>query len=349
MDPSFIPYRRAAKYLKARLANDDRESPEIGIICGSGLSGLSHSMTEHMSIKYGDIPGFPAQCSVPGHKGELVFGNLSGDIPTVCLRGRFHSYEGHDMGTVALPVRVMRCLGVKFLIVTNAAGGLDATYNVGDVVSIMDHFALPMLAGKNPLIGPNDDELGPRFPPSSNTYDQKNQAVFLEAAVNLGFENFVRKDGLYCFVSGPMYESKAECNFFSSINGSAVGMSTVPETITAHHCGMKVMCLSLITNKVIRKGDEGPAASHEEVLEAVEKRAEQMQDLVKEIVNILRKNGTLSRMKELPPVDLDTKESGLFGINVSPLRTSMNAPIRYKVASAAIVAVVAVLVSRLKQ
>lgn len=159
IDADFLPYRRAAKYVKSRLDGTDRPAPIIGIICGSGLSGLSKTLSDPLSIRYGDIPGFPAHCSVPGHAGELVVGNLAGH-PTLCMRGRFHSYEGHDMTTVALPVRMMRCLGVKFLIVTNAAGGLDTSYNVGDVVSITDHFALPMLAGKNPLIGPNDDELG---------------------------------------------------------------------------------------------------------------------------------------------------------------------------------------------
>lgn len=122
----------------------------------------------------------------------------------------------------------------------------------------MDHFALPMLAGKNPLVGPNDDELGPRFPPSSNTYDPANQDLVVKAASNLGFRDFIRKDGLYCFVSGPMYESRSECKFLSSIGGSAVGMSTVPEIIAAHASGMKVLCLSLITNKVIITGDEDP-------------------------------------------------------------------------------------------
>lgn len=309
MNDDFLSYRQAAKYVKTRLDSTGRDAPIIGIICGSGLSGLSKALTDPLAIQYGDIPGFPAHCSVAGHAGELVVGNLAGSIPALCLRGRFHSYEGHDMKTVALPVRMMRCLGVRFVIVTNAAGGLDPSYNVGDVVSIMDHFALPMLAGKNPLVGPNDDELGPRFPPSSNTYDPANQDLVLKAAKNLGFRDFIRKDGLYCFVSGPMYESRSECKFLSSIGGSAVGMSTVPEIIAAHASGMKVLCLSLITNKVIITGNEGPAASHEEVLEAVEKRAVQVQGLVQEIVKILNESGALGKLPDLPPVNLDAKAS----------------------------------------
>lgn len=219
-----------------------------------------------------------------GHAGEMVFGKLEG-INTVCLRGRFHGYEGHDMKTVVLPVRVMRCMGVKFLIVTNAAGGLNPDYNVGDVVCIMDHLALPLLTGSmNPLIGPNDAELGPRFPPTSNCYDQKLQELVVASAKSLEMDSFVRKDGIYCFVSGPQYESKAECRFLRSNGGDCVGMSTIPEVVAGHHCGMKVLCLSLVTNKVIVSGDEGPAASHQEVLDAVNTRSIQIQTLVKGII-----------------------------------------------------------------
>ena len=165
--------------------------PRVGIICGSGFSGLSSAFDNDdttnndnntsssssssktkttktktkttLTIPYKDIPGFPAHCTVAGHKGEVVFGTLAG-VATMCFRGRFHSYEGHDMKTVVLPVYVMRCLKVAVCIVTNAAGGLNPNYNVGDVVCISDHLALPQLAGNNPLIGKNDDELGPRFP-----------------------------------------------------------------------------------------------------------------------------------------------------------------------------------------
>ena len=229
------------------------------------------------------IPGFP-EPSVAGHAGEMVFGKLEG-LNAVCLRGRFHGYEGHDMKTIVLPVRVMRCLGVKFLIVTNAAGGLNPSYSVGDVICVMDHLALPMLSGAmNPLIGPNDAELGPRFPPTSNCYDSKLQELVLSSAKSLGMESFIRENGTYCFVSGPQYESKAECRFLRSTGGDCVGMSTIPEVVAAHHCGMKVLCLSLVTNKVIMSGDEGPAASHQEVLDAVNARSIQMQSLVKGIV-----------------------------------------------------------------
>mmetsp|Transcript_38055 Transcript_38055/g.53617 ORF Transcript_38055/g.53617 Transcript_38055/m.53617 type:complete len:342 (+) Transcript_38055:175-1200(+) len=303
MDPSFIPYRVAAAYLKDQLSAAEMSHPQIGIICGSGLSGLSSALEGRtLSIKYSEIPGFPEHCTVPGHKGEVVFGNLSG-VPTMCFRGRFHSYEGHSMKTVVLPVHVMRCLMVKVVIITNAAGGLNPDFHVGDVCCITDHLAIPHLAGKNPLVGPNDGQLGPRFPPTSNAYPETLRTAVAQAAKNLGFD-FVRNDGsCYCFVSGPMYESKAECRFLRSLGGDAVGMSTVPEIVTAHHCGIRVLCLSLITNKVIMNEDDGPAASHEEVLEAVEKRAIQMQTLAKEIVSILKKD-ILPKYSDLTPVSL---------------------------------------------
>lgn len=202
MDPTFIPYRLAASYLKGRLDKACMAHPTIGIICGSGLSGLSAALEgETLSVKYGDIPGFPKHCTVPGHKGEVVFGKLSG-VPTMCFRGRFHSYEGHSMKTVVLPVYVMRCLMVKVVMITNAAGGLNPNYNVGDVCCITDHLAIPQLAGKNPLVGPNDEELGPRFPPTSNAYPETLRQAAASAAKELDFD-FVRSDGAcYCFVSG---------------------------------------------------------------------------------------------------------------------------------------------------
>jgi purine-nucleoside phosphorylase len=166
MDISHVPYRLASQYILDELQKAGQATPLVGIICGSGLAGLAdgfdRSQSTILTIPFASIPGFPKSCTVQGHKGEVVFGSLSG-VPTACFRGRFHSYEGHDMKTVVLPVNVMRCIGIRICIVTNAAGGLNPTYQVGDVVAVSDHLAIPQLAGKNPLIGPNDDELGPRF------------------------------------------------------------------------------------------------------------------------------------------------------------------------------------------
>jgi purine-nucleoside phosphorylase len=298
MNHSFIPYRLAAKYLQDRLVEKGLPFPAVGIICGSGLSELAQTLQDPvLTIQYADIPCFPKSCTVAGHHGEVVFGNLNG-VYTMCFRGRFHAYEGHDMKTVVLPVNVMRCLQVKIVIVTNAAGGLNPDYRVGDVLAISDHLALPQLVGNNPLMGPNDDELGPRFPATSNAYNEHLRSIAQKAAQSLQFD-FVRPRGTYCYVSGPMYESKAECRFLRQLGGDAVGMSTIPEVVVAHHCDMQVLCLSLITNQVVMEGDEGaPVATHAEVLEAVSKRSKQMQALVKEIVGLCR----LEVLPKLPPL-----------------------------------------------
>jgi purine-nucleoside phosphorylase len=314
MDSTHVPYRIAAAYLLERLERagflsqqqqqHHQRLPSVGIICGSGLSELSNTFAAPtLTIPYGDIPGFPAQCTVAGHQGEIVFGTLS-NVFAMCFRGRFHWYEGHDMKIVVLPVYVMRCLGVQVCLVTNAAGGLHPDYAVGDVVAVSDHLAIPQLAGNNPLIGPNDDELGPRFPATSNAYDEVVRGMATSAAERLGYAHFVRSHGTYCFVSGPMYESKAECRFLRLLGGDLVGMSTVPEIVAAHHCNMKTLCLSLVTNKVVMEGDVGaPVASHEEVLEAVATRSVQMQRLVTAIVETLSVE-YLPYLPALPPVDL---------------------------------------------
>ena len=226
MPSSFVPYRIASGYLEKILAASSMPLPELGIVCGSGLVGLSAALDEPtLTVPYHDIPGFPGECGVEGHKGEVVFGHLSG-VPTMCFRGRFHSYEGYDMKTVVLPVYVMRCLKVKVFICTNAAGALNPDYKVGDVIAVSDHLALPMLAGRNPLIGPNDNELGPRFPATSNAYPDNLREAAKHAAEELGID-FLIPHGTYCFVSGPQYESKAECRFLRLLGGDAVGMSTV--------------------------------------------------------------------------------------------------------------------------
>jgi purine-nucleoside phosphorylase len=288
-------YKQAAAYLSKHATL----KPEVGIICGSGLSGLSNAMTDTQVFKYGDIPGFP-EPTVAGHAGELVFGKLEG-VPTVCMKGRFHFYEGHPMSLVVMPVRAMRCLGVKILVVTTASGGLRPDWNVGDITCIMDHFALPCLVGNHPLMGPNDDALGPRFMPTSNAYDKHLEGIVLKSAESLGFD-FVRGGGCHAFVSGPTYESPTEAKWLRQVGATSVSMSTVPEIITAHHCGMKVIGLALLTNKVLMPGDDCPAASHQEVLETTDKRAKQMMALTERLVRDLQED--LKAMEELPKIDL---------------------------------------------
>merc|ERR1719230_880160 len=200
----------------------------------------------------------------------------------------------------------MRCLGVKVMVVTNASGGLNPDWNVGDVSCIMGHFALPCMVGQHPLMGDNDAELGPRFMPVSNAYDKDMQECVVNASKTLGFD-FVRPHGTHAMVSGPTYESPIEARWLRQLGCDTVGMSTVPEIIAAHHCGMKSIGLSLLTNRVLMPGDDRPAASHEEVLETCEIRAKQMQSLVSEIVTELKPK--LDSMAELPKISLDCKKA----------------------------------------
>lgn len=266
------------------------------------------------------------------------------------------------MNTVVLPVQVMRCLGVKLVLVTNAAGGLKDDYKVGDVAVIRDHIALPLLAGKNPLVGPNDDELGPRFPPTSNLYDVALQDIVVDVAKRLNFDQYLHLNGTYAFVSGPQYESKSECAMLRLLGADAVGMSTVPEILAAHHSGMAVLCLSLITNKVVyfdetsEGKEEVEHANHEEVLEAVKGRGEEMVRLVGEVVKECAEV-YLPKMKELPPINLCTKgrvtlgeveeeKKKCGGFTLCPyhmVKNILNAPTHCLVMGAAILAVGAVL------
>jgi purine-nucleoside phosphorylase len=301
----FTSYRKAAAVLKSILESLDFPSPKVGIICGSGLSGLSNTLSNPITIKYSSIPGFPSHTSLTRHKSEIVFGLIDDGTPIMCFRRRFNHYEGHDMNTVSLPAHIMRCLGVKLFITTNAAGGLNPSYNVGDIVNVMDYFAVPMSAGKKPKVGGlNDDEvLEPRFTPVSDPFDPSIQSVVLKSAKGLSMDSFVRQNGTHCFVSAPMHESRAKSDFLRSAGGDSVGMCTVPEIIAAHHSGMKVMCLSLITNKINIEEDE--EAHHQEVVDDVSTQSEQLQTLVKEVVKELDRSGVLNQLSGLGKINFD--------------------------------------------
>jgi len=199
MHSSFVPYRLAAAYLKQRLPSTD--DLDVGIICGSGLAGLSNVVEDRIHIPYTDIPGYQ-DCTVAGHSGEVVYGTLSG-TKVLCFRGRFHSYEGHSLHTTALPVRVMRCLGIRTVIITNASGALNPGYKQGDIICLSDHVALPQLTGSNPLMGPNDEEMGTRFPAMSHDlYPNANWRQMVSAAATQENVTGLRMEGVYCFVSG---------------------------------------------------------------------------------------------------------------------------------------------------
>uniref|UniRef100_A0A0G4FPX5 Purine nucleoside phosphorylase n=1 Tax=Chromera velia CCMP2878 TaxID=1169474 RepID=A0A0G4FPX5_9ALVE len=261
--------------------NHKKPAPKVGIVCGTGLGNLADSLTDAMAIKYEEIEGFPVS-TVAGHEGKLVFGNLKG-VPTVCMKGRFHMYEGYAPETVAIPIRVMKLLGCKLLLVTNACGGLNEAFSVGDVMVIKDQINMVGLTGLNPLVGKNDERFGPRFPPMSNAYNKELRAMLKKTASGLGMDAFMR-EGTYCCLMGPGYETAAESKMVRGFGADVVGMSTAPEVLVAHHCGIKVCGLSLVTNMVVYDPDNAEVANHEEVMDVGKKRSKDIQSLVEEFV-----------------------------------------------------------------
>ena len=251
--------------------------PEIAIVLGSGLGGLVKNIHIEQEISYHDIPNFPVS-TVQGHKGTLIFGKLNG-VQVMVMNGRFHYYEGYPMKTITFPIWVMNQMGIKKLILSNAAGGMNPTFDISDIMIINDH--INMMAN-NPLIGPNIDELGPRFPDMSEAYSRR----WIRIAKRLGEQlNIKLQQGVYMGVTGPCFETPAEYRMFYTMGADAVGMSTVPETIVARFLGMEVFALSVITDLGVTGQVE--KASHEEVLHAAEKAEPKMVKFVSELVPLL--------------------------------------------------------------
>ena len=236
MDERIKRIDTAAQYIESRL---EGRKPVAAIILGSGLGQLAEIIEERITIPYTEIPCFPVS-TVIGHKGNFICGYLGGKC-VLAMQGRFHYYEGYDMTTLTLPVRVMSKLGVKFLLVSNAAGALNPDYKVGDTVIIRDHINFM----PNPLVGANMDDFGPRFPDMTCAYDLELQQKALEIAAEMGIK---LNQGVYFGGSGPTYETAAEVRFFRAVGADLVGMSTVPEVIVARHCGIRVFGMSVVTN-----------------------------------------------------------------------------------------------------
>ncbi|KAM3603692.1 uncharacterized protein V6R79_000743 [Siganus canaliculatus] len=272
------------------LLSQTQVRPTVGIVCGSGLGGLAEMIKDPEIFKYSDIPNFP-RSTVHGHAGRLVFGTLKGK-PCVCMQGRFHLYEGYPIQKITLPIRVFKLMGVETMIMTNAAGGLNQDYKVGDVMIIKDHINMPGFAGINPLAGPNDDRFGVRFPCMSDAYDRELRHLALDVASDLGYSDFLR-EGVYCVLGGPSFETIAECRMLHRLGADAVGMSTVHEVIVARHAGMRCFALSLISNQAVMDYDSQQKANHEEVLETGRLRAEQLEKLVSTLVARLERNNNL--------------------------------------------------------
>lgn len=263
----------ACDYIRSRTD----KIPQAAIILGSGLGPLADEIENPVVIDYADIPYFPVS-TVAGHAGKLVYGSISGKY-VLAMKGRFHYYEGNDMSTVTLPVRVFKKMGIENIIITNAAGGLGDSLNPGDIMIIKDHISLFC---PSPLRGENLDEFGPRFPDMTNVYSQKLSELAADCGKRLGIP---LKSGVYSFFPGPRYESPADIRALKVLGADATGMSTVPEAIVARHCEMNILGLSLITNKAA--GLSGNALAHDEVV-AIAKLAEKnMVSLVKDIVKDL--------------------------------------------------------------
>ena len=248
--------------------------PEVALVLGSGLGGFAENIKVETEVSYSDIPGFPVS-TVPGHAGKFIFGYL-GNKKIVCMKGRVHFYEGYDVSDVVLPARLMKLLGARILFLTNAAGGIGDGFAAGDLMLITDHISS---FAPNPLIGPNIDELGARFPDMSSVYKKDLQDVIRSVAKENGIK---LQEGVYCQATGPSFESPAEIRMFKILGASAVGMSTVNEAIAANHMGMRVCGVSCISNLAAGIGES--ELSHEEVQEAADKAAPLFTKLVSESI-----------------------------------------------------------------
>ncbi|MBE6237723.1 MAG: purine-nucleoside phosphorylase [Bacteroidales bacterium] len=275
MDQRVEKIKTAAEYISAKL---NGRKPFAGIILGSGLGKLADKIENQIIIPYKNIPGFPVSTAM-GHKGNFIAGELGGKF-VVAMQGRFHYYEGYSMELVTLPVRVMKVLGIQYLFVSNAAGGVNFDFKVGDLMVITDHINhLP-----NPLIGPNMEEFGPRFPDMTRPYDPKIRKMAFEIAAGLGYS---LKSGVYFASTGPTYETPAEYKYYRLIGADAVGMSTIPEVIVARHSDIPVFGMSVITNEAHDDYAEDYVNDGDDVVKAADAAADRMTAIFTELIERL--------------------------------------------------------------
>ncbi len=256
--------------------------PTIGLILGSGLNPLAEAIEDGIIISYSEIPHFPV-ATVVGHIGRLIVGHLEGQA-VVVMQGRAHYYEGYSMAETTFPVRVMQVLGIESLIVTNAAGGLNAAFQAGDVMLITDHINLVGMCGLNPLNGPNLDEFGPRFPDMSEPYDVRMRALARQVAAEA---DVPLREGVYICLAGPTFETRADLRFLRLIGADAVGMSTVPEVTIARHGGTRVLGLSGISNVAPLEGATPAEATHAEVLETGQVLVPRLEAIIRGVLRAL--------------------------------------------------------------
>jgi len=262
--------RETADFIRAHC----RQQPVLGLILGSGLGTCADSFQDRTAISFAEIPHFPSS-TIPGHSGNLIIGKTE-DVPVIALQGRVHLYEGYTIAEVAFPTRILGSLGIRRLIVTNAAGGINTDFRPGDLMVITDHINM---MGLNPLLGPNIDELGPRFPDMSEAYDGAIRKMALEVAKQKGMS---LRQGVYIGLPGPSYETPAEIRMCRALGADVVGMSTVPEVIVANHMGMRVLGISCITN--MAAGILPQRLTHKEVLDTTSAAGEKFQSLLQGII-----------------------------------------------------------------
>lgn len=286
----------AADVIRSKLPLE-LQCPKVAIVCGSGLGGIVDELepSPQVHLNYVDIPHF-LKSTVAGHAGKLIAGFI-GKTPVVLMAGRFHSYEGYDIKDTVFPIRVFAVLKVQYLIATNAAGGINEKYRIGDIMLLNDHINIPGLSGLNPLKGYNDERFGVRFVGISDAYDHDLRHGVYKAAEALNVSRPIH-EGVYSFVSGPCYESRAEVRYLKSIGADAVGMSTVPEVLVARHSNLKVLAVSLITNEAVvdpipsgretlQKSLSQGKANHEEVMQAANEASKDIQAIVSQLVKSL--------------------------------------------------------------
>ncbi len=251
-----------------------KHTPQVGIVLGSGLGNFVNEIEVEKEVPYGDIPNFPVS-TVEGHSGKLIFGKIA-DKTVVAMAGRFHYYEGYNAADVVYPIRVMKLLGIETLLLSNAAGGVNTAYNVGDIMIIKDHISF---FTPNPLIGKNIAEFGPRFPDMSEPYKKH---LIQKAKDIAARNNYQVHEGVYVAVTGPTFETRAEYKLIHILGGDVVGMSTVPETIVANHMGIDVFAMSVVTDVGIREDEN--IITHEEVLQAAKEAEPKLATIFKELV-----------------------------------------------------------------
>ncbi len=283
MPADFTACQEAADFLRDRLVHP----PDVALVLGSGLDRLSHLVQDAQTVAYTAIPHFPAS-TAPGHKGELMAGQVAG-VNLVIMRGRLHLYEGYSPWEITFPIRVLRCLGVSVLILTNAAGGLNPAWHVGDVMLIEDHISLPGMAGLNPLRGANVDALGERFPALNQAYSPRLRDLARQQARH---HDITLQQGVYAYVAGPNFETPAEIRMLRLLGADAVGMSTVPEVTVARHAGMEVLAMSTITNMCVDDDTSDARPDGAEVITAASKA---------EPAYLALLSGILAGLNSLPP------------------------------------------------